>query len=756
LVRLATSLRKVRGVRPRVWSEPGAPAVPTYPDDDFLPTTHDLWTPNLTKTPDIFSAQSGNWSDGPTWDLGRAPQAGETVGVMTSHVVTYDADVTTAYRGVGVAGTLTFRTAADTQLWTQHLIVYPGGSLRVGTAGSPVQPGVTAEVVFTDVAIDTGEDPAQYGNGLVCQGDFQACGQAKSSGNLIRLAGAASAGATSLTLASAPSGWEVGDEVILPDSRLAIDPVTWSTAHPRFRTTIASVSGTSLGIADALDVARPTAVDHAGVAEADMTAHVGNLTRNVIFRSEDPSGVRGHVIFMGTAATADVRHCRFKGLGRTTGSVLDDTTFDGSGNATYVGTNQKGRYGPHFHHMDDTGFVITGCAIDPGTDGDHTSKWAITLHHSSNGTITENVLWNWVGSAFSIEDIECNDNVIDNNLAVYVMGGPGAGSRADTGFPGREGDGFWMNSGSNNRFRDNSAANCYLHGYTFFGNDPTMGPYLEFDGNETYGGRNGFTHWYINGADTASPDAGAATSYLDNMKIWHCWEHGYGIGYPVYNVTFRYWKVRLGTDVTRIGTGWFNGDYLQRGCRLVDMDIQNCNYGIENPIPDSDSTTFTVNGGTLYNDFNIRMRTSATPGSGGWVPQDRYCTYTDVDFAGYFAGGGHVYCGYSASVHKSHLREVDDVRIYNFTDDGLDYRVWYAEQASAQVMPQSTGGETIIEGCPEAGLTNAQAYVAYDQDGSAKVGGSLSDPTGCCIGGAIMPGGASTVAWVTGGKVTTL
>jgi hypothetical protein len=54
-------------------------------------------------------------------------------------------------------------------------------------------------------------------------------------------------------------------------------------------------------------------------------------------------------------------------------------------------------------------------------------------------------------------------------------------------------------------------------------------------------------------------------------------------------------------------------------------------------------------------------------------------------------------------------------------------------------------------GCPESGLTNAQAYVKYHQDGTLKSPtGSLSDPEGCAIAGAVAPGTATTRAGILG------
>lgn len=737
------------------------PDFATWPTGQYIPTADDPWAPNFTRSPNIISVQSGNWSSASTWNLGRAPQAGDTVVVRTTHTVTYDANATTAYSGVGIAGSLVFRTDIDTQLWATNIIVYTTGLLQIGTVGTPVTAGKTAQLVVRDVAVDTGTDPAQYGTGVLIQGMLTGCGQTKTSGNYTRLVGSAASGATSLTLDSSPSGWNNGDDVIVTDSQLAIDPATWSTAHPRFRTTISSISGTALTLNAGLNADRPTAVDHTGAAETDMTAHVANLTRNVIFRSENPSGTCGHLMVMGHSSSFDCRYMEFKLRGRTTGSALDDTTFDGSGNPTHVGTNQRGRYNFHCHHLGGSGATrstLKGCSFWPDTNGDHTAKWGITVHETNYLDVSDNVVWNWIGAGIAVEDGSEHHNVFEHNLICYVMGGPGAGSRADTGFPGREGDGYWAQTGYN-YVRNNSCCNCYLHGFTVFNDGGQInygvGGYLQFDGNETYAGRNGMTNWYLNGADTGLADPDAARTYVDNFKAWHNWDNPmYGIGYPIYNITWRSAKVRGGTNTTRTGTGFYGGDYQHRGVALEDCDIQNCVYGIQIPLTDSAANVFAVSGGTLYNNYNIYLPTQQNSGSGGWTPTDRYATFTDVALDGFFTAA--VFMQYSIAYDKTRLRNIDDLRIYNYAGGSTDYRIWFNEQDESQVMPQSNGG-TGLEACPEAGLTNAQAYAKYHQDGTLKVPlGSTSDPEGCCIAGALMPGGASTVAWLTGGKVTTI
>ena len=73
--------------------------------------------------------------------------------------------------------------------------------------------------------------------------------------------------------------------------------------------TIASVAG------DTITLTAPLAFDHKGARTPDgrleFLPHVGNLTRNIIVRSESATGTRGHTIAT-HMANVDVRNVLFK------------------------------------------------------------------------------------------------------------------------------------------------------------------------------------------------------------------------------------------------------------------------------------------------------------------------------------------------------------------------------------------------------------------------------------------------------------
>ncbi len=75
--------------------------------------------------------------------------------------------------------------------------------------------------------------------------------------------------------------------------------------------------------------------DHLGARDADNTLafrpYVANLSRNVVLRSENPLGVRGHTLFSGRG-NIDIQFAEFRDLGRTTNAIVDSTQFDVMGN----------------------------------------------------------------------------------------------------------------------------------------------------------------------------------------------------------------------------------------------------------------------------------------------------------------------------------------------------------------------------------------------------------------------------------------
>jgi hypothetical protein len=372
----------------------------------------------------------------------------------------------------------------------QGLVHY--GNIQVTAAGSLIVDD-PAELVCKSSLIDTVMDPAQYGHGIqVIDGGLTIRGQAKTAW---------------MRVGEIPEGWNAGDLLVYPGMQRGQTEIGDNPVH-----------------------------DH---------AHVGNLTRSVVLRSE--GAVRCHVLATGRAAV-DVQYAEFRDMGRTTVKPLNNTTFDTEGNAARVGTNQIGRYPLHLHHLlgptsaEGPQFRVVGNSFAGSP------KWAVAVHNSHYGLVQDNVAHNVGGAAFVTEDGSESGNVIDHNLAASIYGhGDGlmeresiSGIGNDIGF---EGSPFWFRA-QRNQITNNVAADAPIAGFMVFpraghvgkpllrsvpmhqSDDPMVSAQLmdvraaapyAFDGNEAYAVGRAFEFWYANVAvmnDNVARNAGSVALFL--------------------------------------------------------------------------------------------------------------------------------------------------------------------------------------------------------------------------------------------------
>ena len=411
----------------------------------------------------VRSMQSGNWSSASTWSSGVVPTANQVVHVDPGHVVTIGDTAAVAYT-VAVHGTLRFNPSVNTRLRVTNLMVMGDhgmpsmttvGYLEIGTAATPIAPTVTAEIVIANTAIGGGvADPEQFGTGLLNFGKLTMHGTPMTP-TWTRVSVEPRAGHTTLTLSDAVTGWRAGDRVVLPDTRHINFNETdgWVNLQNQWEErTIQSVSGDGR----TLTLTAALQFDHLGARDLnnvlEFLPHVGNLTRNVIVRSESAGGTRGHVISVHVADT-DIRYALFKDLGRTKYTPLNTTT------------NAIGRYPIHMHHnrgpsptpANGYQFTLVGNAVDGGSV-ETQFKWGIAVHNSHYGLIQDNVVYNYNGSAIATEDGSESFNVFDHNFVLRGMGEPNNAVSEARIAMGTEGVGFWFR-GPNNYVRNNVAAN---------------------------------------------------------------------------------------------------------------------------------------------------------------------------------------------------------------------------------------------------------------------------------------------------------
>ncbi|WP_169978984.1 PKD domain-containing protein [Tautonia rosea] len=712
--------------------------------------THHDTIPDFGANATIVSASSGSWSDPNTWSTGRLPTTDDVVAIQQGHTVSYDLVSDDSLKAVSIhaGATLDFRTNIDTKMLVGTLLVRPDGALIVGTEANPVHSDVRAEIVIADRAIDTTFDPDQFGTGLIALGKVTMHGAAKSE-TFVNLAVEPKAGDTTLTLSQSVIGWQPGDQLILPDTSQwkgsLFEELTLDSISP---------DGTILTLRNPLQYHHLGARD--GEGNIDFLGDVGNLTRNLILRSENARGTRGHSMFT-SRADVDIRYVQFADMGRTQNTLFDNTKYDSSGNVIHVGTNQLGRYALHMHHMmgpvetPENGYQYTLQGNSIVSLGEtNPNRWGITIHESHYGLIQDNVVYNVAGAGIITENGSESFNVIAHNFVVRVNG---TGHRSDAGGGkdlGREGAGYWF-GGTNNIIRENVAANISApgstYGYTYYnqgivrvpkfkGADTSMQgqfefrnmketPILDFTGNTVYGTHRGLTIWNLGAGITLTLPI--STSVVKDFQAWHVLNAFYN--YPVNNLVLDGMIVRGDWEQLKnvnIGsTGVSMTDYLGHNIVIRNADIQGvaAGIGVVTKVGDTRDTeqatiSYTIEDSHLQNRTNVYIESmwAVTGGKEGLSPRK-----TIIDNVK-FTPVNNLYVGLSSQYDiftkisldgrpGRNLIQRDEIFVHNYNGVmGDNYQVYYEEQRADYVVPKSEGE---ILASPEEGLTNQENWERY-------------------------------------------
>ena len=554
--------------------------------------------PYFCASPTTTSTTSGAWSDARTWSNGRVPGRDDKVAIASGHTVTYGITADVDLNCIEVGGTLAFATDVDTRMRVGTIMVLENGALELGTVAQPMQADATSVIEIVDRPfLDV--DPEQLGNGIVVLGRLSAHGAVKTP-TFLRLAKDARAGERALELEGSVDGWRPGDRLVVPDTRQLRAGQNGRDYQPQ--TEVVEVESVT---AASVRLTAPLRYDHSGARNGDGTTaflpHVANLSRNVIVRSENPDGVRGHLIFV-SRADVDVRYVELDELGRTKMGILDNTRITADGRVVKIGTNQIGRYALHFHHTfgpratpaSGYQFMAVGNAINGST------KWGIVVHNSHYGLIQGNVVFNTRGGGIVTEDGTESFNVFERNFSLLTAGSrdaaPNNGYSATLPNPGGEGSAFWFR-GPNNYIRDNVAANAAESGFgmpvtalgvvripRFKGADTSLeaetvpldtdaAEVPEFVNNEAYGAlRNGVT-WAWSGR-------------IGEFKVWHASDRGVSAN-PTQRVTvdglIAVGDASVLTSAENHPVGVWVGNYVAREVTVDRADIGGLRVGVESP-----------------------------------------------------------------------------------------------------------------------------------------------------------------------------
>lgn len=629
-----------------------------------------------------------------------------------------------------------------------------GGEIVADTRESIALP---VTVSYLDAPLDLSRDPEQFGNGTIVFGTLALRGKVKTP--TVGLAATVAPNSVTLILAQSPDGWSRGDRLVLPGTR-QIERNWGNPTRPIDESevvTVDEVNGT------VVTLQTPTLFAHGPAREEDGTVvawpHVGNLTRSIILRSENPAGVRGHVLAT-MRADVNIQHVAFVGLGRTTNDPLDCTLRTvgavqgpgpnpgathscepGTGPVTYLGRNHIGRYALHMHHLfgpaspqaNGRQFTLVGNAIeDP-------SKWGVTIHNSHYGLIADNVIYDPLGAGVMTEDGSETGNIIEGNFIVRVWG---TGGRQGGG---REGVGLYLR-GPFNRVRDNVVANVYSDGpdaaycakyfFTYLGTvrqptrqgetttvlvDAHAQPITEDARTTCYASEAGLTYWWVGsfGDELRTIDRSVFNGFLG----WHLTNKGV-FNYPSSRVTLKDFRLHMDPAFQAAnGTGIEGGDYLAHDWEIVNPRISYFAQGITTSAMHGGAPQL-IQGGVLRNTQNIAVRNLLTssyradqiPGRFVSIVSTRFATPASSNPVWLQGIRGWLVYDYRTNGVRNFIQR-DEVTVTDFNGVAGDtFRWFYPQQAPSFIVPatvSNSDGTPAQLGSPTPNLTNAQAFAQH-------------------------------------------
>ncbi|NEP18780.1 MAG: hypothetical protein F6J97_18085, partial [Leptolyngbya sp. SIO4C1] len=305
-----------------------------------------------------IATKSGSWFDPSTWKGGKVPGDGARVLINKDVSVRYDGESEARLKTVRLDGQLTFATNQDTKMVVDTFVETESGILNIGTAANPIQANKTAQIVIASKeAIQKNWDPQQLSRGIITHGKVNIYGADKA--DFVGLAKDLQAGDRELVLKGKPTGWQVGDKLVLGGTSYG-----WNGSdddNSRFKDevlTITEISGnrvrfTNDDITEGDNTVLRFNHTRPDIPEKNqLQLYVANTTRNVTIETEGgedtPIKQRGHVMFM---HNPDVRihNAGFYHLGRSDKRKLVDDVGKNVDGSNGSGSNPRGRYSLHFH-----------------------------------------------------------------------------------------------------------------------------------------------------------------------------------------------------------------------------------------------------------------------------------------------------------------------------------------------------------------------------------------------------------------------
>jgi cell migration-inducing and hyaluronan-binding protein len=309
--------------------------------------------------------------------------------------------------GVMVHGELVFEDKAGVGLSAQWVMIMgPGSVLRAGSESGPYFNQTHITLHGTDRARNVSGEPAPWNSGnkflmAMDGGTLALHGASRAKTAWTKLGATAAAGATTLTLERADTGWSVGD-------KLVVGPTGFSATTAE-EVTITAIDGASVTFSPALAHPHWGQLQSFGGTPVDERAVVGLLTRNIQVRGAADSDAQkfgAHLMIMGGLS----------GRPRAYGYV-EGVEFTRTGQAGLAG-----RYTFHWHWVGEgDGQYFRDNSIH------HAFQRAANVHRTSGVLVEDNVAYHvqnhnyvWAEDGHETEF----NNTFRRNLAVRVIHPP--------------------------------------------------------------------------------------------------------------------------------------------------------------------------------------------------------------------------------------------------------------------------------------------------------------------------------------------
>ena len=632
---------------------------------------------------------------------------------MTMNLPTGDWDL------IWVEGKLVLPRTGDISVSVREFIVTPDGELDGGTQADPVTGNV--DIAIADGPLDLTNDPSQWGKAFLGFGKVTLHGNYRTP--FVLLTQSVTAG-EDVVMCSPPSDWQVGDEVAVCTTDHAA-PLMYELRQ------ITTITASGLGLSAPLTQDYPPGLNGDGSVFAK--GHVANVTRNIVFRSANPNGVKGHFLCADRAAV-DIRYIRSEDMGRTTLAPTGPT-------------NQIGRYALHLHHLwGPVGGLPADATVDHaalsqvqyrmvGTVALRGEKWGTSIHATHYGLYRGNLNIGQSGAGLICEDGSETGNVLIGNLSCTGLG-DGHPDRYD--HEGTSGACYWFRGKHNhyygnvahggtvgmgfydaNASDDNASARVMVKVPNFPGADMENAaeyyqehlyllPLLGWDNNEIIASKKfGLGLWSVQGTDNA-PE-------FHNPKLWNNQDSSlfgdYSSGH-FYNTEIR------GSNYAIRGHN-FNPERGQYQTRFIGLDIQGAGqawYGDERPCLD-----------VLFQDVFCQCVKGFLIDSYKFGFAKRKHVFRNASFAampGQPLHGVECYLNplWTLNGYLSLIYNFIEVWFEDYQSPGNNFRLWFAEQVPDYIVTQQATGQVpnaantdyiTITFSPEPGTTNQHIWDTY-------------------------------------------